>query len=146
MKTYSHTIRKAVILMTACLFLGGHALRQATGADLQPRRTTVAGSVLSQSARLVVWRLADLGNFVWVDLNIDGVPIANIGYGETYQGFLTAGRHVLSVLPTPDPKWPTRWQMILDVRAGQTYAFTAIGYSGNLILQPPGLPEIPRGR
>jgi hypothetical protein len=146
MKTYSHTIRKAVILMTACLFLGGYALRQATGADLQPRRTTVARSVLAQPARLVVWRFASLGNFVWVDLNIDGVPVANIGYGATYEGFLTPGQHVLSVLPTPDPKWITPWQMILDVRAGQTYAFTAIGYSGNLILQPPGLPEIPRGR
>jgi len=146
MKTYSHTIRKAVILMTAYLFLGGYALRQATGADLQPRHTTVAGSALAQPARLVVWRLADLGNFVWVDLNIDSVPVANIGYGGTYEGFLTPGRHVLSVLPTPDAKWPTPWQMILDVRAGQTYAFTAIGYSGNLILQPPGLPEIPRGR
>jgi hypothetical protein len=146
MKTYTHTIRKAVILMTACLFLGGYALSQATGADLQPRRTTVAGSALAQPARLVVWRFASLGNFVWVDLNIDGVPVANIGYGATYEGFLTPGQHVLSVLPTPVPKWITPWQMILDVRAGQTYAFTAIGYSGNLILLPPGLPEIPRGR
>jgi hypothetical protein len=146
MKTYSHTIRKAVILMTACLFLGGYSLRQATGADLQPRRTTVARSFLAQPGRLVVWRFASLGNFVWVDLNIDGVPVATIGYGETYEGFLTPGRHVLSLLPTPDPKWITPWQMILDVRAGQTYAFTAIGYSGNLILQPPGLPEVPRGR
>jgi hypothetical protein len=36
--------------------------------------------------------------------------------------------------------------MIVDVRAGQTYAFTAIGYSGSLILLTPGPPEIPRGR
>jgi hypothetical protein len=39
MKTYSHTIRKAVILMTACLFLGGYALRQATGVPTYSRVT-----------------------------------------------------------------------------------------------------------
>jgi hypothetical protein len=101
MKTYSDSIRKALILMTACLFLGGYASSQAIGANPQPRRTTVAGPDFVQpgngAARLVVWRIADLGNFVWVDLNIDGVPVANIGYGATYEGFLTPGQHVLPI-------------------------------------------------
>lgn len=149
-KTYSDSIRNALILMTACLFLGGLASSQAIGANPQPRRTTVAGPGFVQpgngAARLVVWRIADLGNFVWVDLYVDGVAVANIGYGETYEGLLPPGRHALSVLPTPAPKWPTPWAMILDVRSGQTYAFTAMGDSGNLILQPPGEPEFPRGR
>jgi hypothetical protein len=150
MKTYSDSIRNAFILMTVCLFLGGYASSQAIGANPQPRRTTVAGPGFVQpgnaAARLVVWRIADLGNFVWVDLYVDGVAVANIGYGGTYEGLLPPGRHVLSVLPTPNPKWPTPWAMILDVRSGQTYAFTAMGDSGNLILQPPGAPEFPRGR
>jgi hypothetical protein len=144
MKIY--TIRKAFILITACLFLGGYTLSLATAADLRPRRTTAAGLITVQPARLVIWRLADLGNSIWVDLSIDGVPVASIGYGETYEGFLAPGRHVLSVLSAPDPKWPTPWQVILDVRPGQTYAFTAISDSGKLILHPPGLPDIPRGR
>jgi hypothetical protein len=144
MKTY--TVCKAFILMTACLFLGGYTLSLATAADLRPRRTTAAGLITVQPARLVIWRLADLGQFISVDLSIDGVPVANIVYGETYQGFLAPGRHVLSVVSTPDPKYPAPWQMILDVRPGQIYAFTAISDSGKLILQPPGLPEIPRGR
>jgi hypothetical protein len=75
-----------------------------------------------------------------------GVALANIGYGRTYEGFLPSGRHVLSVLPTPHPKWPTPWQMVLDVRSGQTYTFTAMGNSGHLVLKAPGGLEIPHGR
>jgi len=73
---------------------------------------------------------------VIVDLYVDGVAVPPIGYGRTYEGFLPPGRHVLSVLPTPSPKWSTPWQMTLDVRTGQTYSFTAMGDGGgHLILE-----------
>jgi len=98
------------------------------------------------AARLVVRRIPDLGNFVYVDLYVDGVPVATIGYGRTYEGLLSPGRHVLSVVPTPNPKWPNPWEMTLDVRSGQTYSFTAEGDSGYLILRAPGGPERPRSR
>jgi len=151
MKTYCDSIRNGLILMIACLFLGGYDSSQAIGANPQPRRTTVAGPGFVQpgndAARLVVWRIADLGNFVYVDLYVDGVPVAAIGYGSTYEGFLPPGRHVLSVLPTPNPKWPTPTVMILNVRSGQTYSFTADGDgSGHLILRAPGGPERVRSR
>jgi hypothetical protein len=152
MKTYSYSSRNALVLMTTCLlFLITYAASQAIGANPQPRRTTVAGPGFVQpgndAARLVVWRIANLGNFVYVDLYVDGVPAAAIGYGSTYEGFLPPGRHVLSVLPTPNPKWPTRSVMILNVRSGQTYSFTADGDgSGHLILRAPGGPERVRSR
>jgi len=150
MKTYSDSIRNGLILMIACLFLGGYDSSQAIGADPQPRRVVVGPAVwqpVEGAARLVVSRIADLGNFVYVDLYVDGVPLAAIGYGSTYEGFLPPGRHVLSVLPTPDPKWPTPTVMILNVRSGQTYSFTADGDgSGHLILRPPGGPERVRSR
>jgi len=82
-----------------------------------------------------------------IHLSVDGVPVALIGYGRSYEGLLTPGRHVLSLLPTPNPKWPTPSAMILDVQSGQTYSFTADGDgSGYLILEAPGGPERPRGR
>jgi hypothetical protein len=99
------------------------------------------------AAHLVVRRLPGLGNRVIVNLSIDGVPVAAIPYGQTYRGLLPPGRHVVSVLATPHPKWPTPSQMILDVRSGHTYNFTATSDgSGNLILQAPGGPERPRSR
>ena len=140
MKTYSYRGRNALILMTTCLlFLSGYGTSQAMSSDAQSRRVAVAGSASVQpvrdDARLIVRRIPNLGYNVIVDLYVDGVAVAPIVYGHTYEGFLPAGRHVLSVLPTPSPKWSTPWQMTLDVRKGQTYSFTAMGDgSGHLIL------------
>jgi len=151
MKTHCCSRRNALILMTTCLlFLGPYATRQAMSSDAQSRRAGAAGSAVVQpverAARLIVYRDPSLGTFLIAHLHVDGVPVAVIGYGRTYEGFLSPGRHVLSVLPTPDPTWPTPSAMILDVRSGQTYSFTLIGDSGYLILEAPGGPERPRGR
>ncbi len=150
MKTYSYSGRNALILITCLLFLITYPVSQAMSSDAQSRRAGVAGSAVAQpvegAARLIVRRLPGLGNFVYVDLYADGVWVAAIGYGRTYEGFLPPGRHVLSVLPTPNPKWPSPLGMILDVRSGQTYSFTAMGDSGHLILEAPGGLERPRGR
>jgi hypothetical protein len=148
MKTYSGSIRGAIILMTTCLFLSGYASSQAVGADPKPRQRAGSAFVRSRDglAHLIIWRSPDVGRFVWVQLSADGVPIGNIGYGRNYEGVLPAGRHVLSLLPTPNPKWRTPSQMILNMRSGQTYAFTVTGNSGHLILRAPGEPELPRGR
>jgi hypothetical protein len=145
MKTYSKLSRSALTLMVTCLLLsGGYTVSQASS-DLQSHRTTVKGSAFVQSANvpasLIIERVANLGNFIYVDLYIDGTPVAAIAYGSNYEGLLPPGRHVLAVLPTPSPKWPTPWEMTLDVQSGQTYRFTAEGgYSGNLILVAPGGP------
>ena len=150
MKTYSHISRNALILMTmSLLFFSGYATSEASS-KAQSRRTAVARPAFVQpvrgAARLIIRRIPDLGNFVYVDLYVDGVAVATIGYGITYEGLLPPGRHVLSVLPTPNPKWPTPWEMTLDVRSGQTYSFTAEGDSGYLTLRAPGGAERPRGR
>ncbi len=152
MKTYRYSNRNALILMiTGLLFLSTYAASQAMSSDAQSRRAGAAGSVIGQpvegAARLIVRRDPALGNFLIAHLRVDGVRVAAIGYGRTYEGFLTPGRHVLSLLPTPNPKWPTPSAMILDVQSGQTYSFTADGDgSGYLILEAPGGPERPRGR
>ena len=99
------------------------------------------------AARLIVRRDPALGTFLIAHLRVDGVLVGVFGYGRTYEGFLSPGRHVLSLLATPSPKWPTPLGMILDARSGETYNFTAIGDSGHLILLPPEVAqERPRGR
>jgi hypothetical protein len=138
--------------MTACLlFLGPYATSQAMSSDAQLRRAGAAGSAVVQpverAGRLIVCRDPALGNFLIAHLDVDGVPVATIPYGRSYEGFLSPGRHVLSLLPTPNPAWRTAPAMILDVRSGQTYTFTAIGDSGYLILLPPEVAQArPRGR
>jgi hypothetical protein len=142
MKRYIYRSRKAFILMAMCaLFLSEYAASQAMGSEAQSRRVAVTRSAFAQTVkdpgRLIIRRIPNLGYNVIVDLYVDGDPVAPILYGHTYEGVLPAGRHVLSVLPTPAPKWRTPWQMItLDVRNGQTYTFTAMGDgSGHLILK-----------
>jgi len=142
MKTYSDSIRNGLILMITCLlFLGPYATSQAMSSDSQSRRAGAAGSAVVQpverAARLIVCRDPSLGNFLIAHLDVDGVPVAPIAYGRTYDGFLSPGRHVLSVLPTPNPAWRNPPAMALNVRSGQTYTFTLIGDSGYLILLPP---------
>lgn len=152
MKTYSYSNRNVLILMTTCLlFLSTYPASQAMSSDAQSRRAGAAGSAVGQpvggAARLIVSRDPALGNFLIAHLRIDGGPVAAIPYGRTYEGFLRPGRHVLSLLPTPSPKWLTPSAMVLDARSGQTYNFTLIGDSGYLILLPPEVAqERPRGR
>jgi hypothetical protein len=113
--------RKLVLTMTCLLCLAGHA-----GAGAPADEGT---------ARLIIHRIPTMGKFVFVQLYVDNVVIGAIAYGGTYEGFLKPGRHVLSALATPRPKWWERPPTIVDVRSGETYRFTVIGNgAGNLML------------
>ena len=111
MKTFSKLGRSVLTPMVTCLLLfSGYAVSQARS-DLKSGPGTVKGSAFVQSASgpasLIIQRIANLGNDVYVDLYIDGAPVAAIGYGSSYEGLLPPGRHVLAVLAIPSPKWPT---------------------------------------
>jgi hypothetical protein len=131
MKTNNYT-RKLLTLMTTCvLLLSTHGTSQASSSDTKSGR-----HALSNDGRLIVMRIPNLGNHVIVDLSVDGVAVRPIEYGQTYKGLLSPGRHVLSVVASPNAKWKTPSDIILNVRKGETYSFTAMGDgSGNLILK-----------
>jgi hypothetical protein len=140
MKAYSHNSRKVLTLTVGCLLFSAFTPSQAVAANAQRHHTAVAHPAFGQpgGARLIIWRIPNLGNRVVVNLWLDGAPLGLIVYGQTYDGFLPLGRHILSVTVSPFPKWPgRRMQIALNVRDGQTYCFTAIGdHSGDLILKP----------
>jgi hypothetical protein len=122
--------RRTIVLgITWLLCVAGYA-------GARTRATSGAPSD-GKPARLVVYRIPTMGKFVMVHLYVDNVVVGMMGYGDTYKGFLKPGRHVLSALATPHPKWLDRPPTIVDVRSGQIYAFTALGNGqGNLILRP----------
>jgi hypothetical protein len=143
MKTYSYRSRYALVLIATCLFLSGYTAKHALSYDAQLSRGDVTppifGRPVSSAARLNINRIADLGNFVIVRLWIDGMPAGSIGYGHTYEALLPPGRHVLTTMASPNPRWWIPSQMILDVRSGRTYNLVAMGDgSGHLILTVPG--------
>lgn len=128
--------------ISICLFVVA-AVNYALPADAQPRYEESAQPLLVKpggSARLIVRRIPNLGNRVAVSLWLDGAPFGVILYGQTFDNVLPTGRHVLSVTVSPRPKWPgIQSEIVLNVRSGQTYVFTAMGnHSGNLILKPAG--------
>ena len=132
MKTHRCSTRGAILLLVAWLSFSGLVSGQVLGAD---PRSPHAVAPSQAPARLVIRRMPNLGFNVIVRLWIDGQPAATLGYGHTYHGFLTPGRHVLAVLATPRSRSPIPWEMPLNVQSGQTYIFTATGGpSGNLVL------------
>ena len=131
--TYFYAKRRALLLALICLVFSAYALCQPARSEAQSAHVKAGPG--SAPARLIIRRNPNLGFNVIVRLWIDGAPAESIGYGHTFQGFLAPGRHVLAVLASPNPRWPTPWQLPLDVQSGRTYGFTAVtDGSGNLIL------------
>ena len=124
----NHNYRRALFLAITCLLcIVGQAGASPQAASSAPSNEGIA--------RLIVYRIPTMGKFVFVQLYVDNVVVDGIPYGSSYEGFVKPGRHVLSVLATPRPKWWERPPTTVDMRSGQTYRFTAIGNGqGNLIL------------
>jgi hypothetical protein len=129
----NYKYRRMLFLAITCLLcVAGHA-----GASTRPASGSPSDG---GSARLIVYRTPTTGKFVIVQVYVDDVMVGGIGYGGTYEGSLKPGRRVLSALATPRPKWKgERPSIVVDVRGGQIYRFTAVGNGqGNLVLQPRG--------
>src|SRR5437868_6222539 len=116
----NHNWRRTFVLVITCLVcVVGYA-----GASTRPSSGARSDAGM---ARIIVHRIPTIGKFVIVQVYVDNVVIGTIGFGGTYEGFLTPGRHVLSALATPRPVWHDRPPTIVDVRSGLTYSFTAKG-------------------
>jgi hypothetical protein len=119
------------LVMTCCLCLAGHVEAKTRDASATPSD--------GGSAHLTVYRTPATGKFVIVQIYDGDAMLGSVSYGGTFEGSLTPGRHVLSALATPRPKWRERPPTTVDVRSGQTYKFTAVGNGqGNLVLVPAG--------
>ena len=82
--------------------------------------------VTQGSAQLIIWRSANLGNRLSLNLWVDGKPIAPVSQGQTYRGSLSAGTHVVSALLVPNLLYLPPTKINLTAIPGKTYAYTAI--------------------
>jgi hypothetical protein len=139
---------KAIVLATL-LVLGTPAFAQQPSADTESPRLIVRRDshrhYRGESARLIIHRIPNLGVNVIVDLWIDGVVAGPIGYGHTFDGYISAGPHVITLLPTPNGLWKQQTNIPVNFRGGETYNFTAASdHSGRLILLGgPGATPVP---
>ena len=118
MKKYSSII---CILSLACagIILSGCETTQSGAASAPP----------PNSARLLVNRVANFGSDLSLVVSVDGKDVGSFTEGRNYRGYLTAGQHVITARVNPNLTGAGPAQKTLNVKAGQTYSFTA-GLSG----------------
>jgi hypothetical protein len=120
MKILNHVSGKLMILAIACSFAASTPIQA---------RVARSNSALARSqddARLVVSRAANFGTFQYLNLFVDGVHVADLGLGQSYDAVLPPGQHVLAVSTTPQVYRRTPpTQRLVTAEPGETYAFTA---------------------
>jgi hypothetical protein len=89
----------------------------------------------SSAGRLIIYRAANLGTGLFLDVNIDGANAATVGTGQTYTGSLSPGKHELSVILRPNQLFLSPTKKTLMVEGGKTYVFTAMWQGQNLVLR-----------
>ena len=115
MKILNYVSLKLIMIAIACSF--------AASPPLQAReaRSNSASARSEDGARLIVARAANFGTVEFLNLFVDGVRVANLGFLRSYEAVLPPGRHVLSV--SPELEYCTH--TIVNAEPGRTYAFTA---------------------
>jgi len=85
------------------------------------------GSAAAQSGgRLVILRAPNFGWNLALHLQIDGRSVASVVQGRSYDRFIPAGRHVLTVSAVPNMYFVDPTSIGLTVRPGHVYAFMAM--------------------
>jgi hypothetical protein len=90
------------------------------------RSGEIQASPSHEGGRLIVQRAANFGTDLIAQLLIDGKIVADIPRAQHYEDFVSAGRHVLTVLPVPNTEFRRPTSISLNVQSGQTYIFTAV--------------------
>jgi hypothetical protein len=97
---------------------------------------SLASTVASaDSGHLVIRRAANLGSGLFLNVSVDGKKVAALGKGHTYNGSLSAGPHVVSVIVIPNKMSLTPTLKNITVEKGQTYTFTAMWHGNRLDLK-----------
>ena len=110
-------------LACACVISVGCATNQPGAATAPPN-----------SGHLLVNRVANFGTDLFVVLSVDGKDVGSFGEGRNYDGYLSAGQHVITARPDPNRTGARPGRTILTVQAGQTYSYTAAWSGSNLVL------------
>ena len=117
MKISHYVSIKLVMIAIACSFAASTVIQAQ-----EPKENSVSGD----NARLVVTRAPNFGTLEFVNLFVDGVQVADLGFNQKYDAILSPGQHVVSMTTNPDIDANTPSPIYVSARPGQTYAFTAV--------------------
>jgi hypothetical protein len=93
--------------------------------------------------RLIVQRVPNFGWNLAVHLEIDGRSVATIVQGQRYDGWVPAGRHVLTVYKVPYVGYSEPTSTTVNVQPGWTYVLTAMWDSNLVFLHRSAVPLSP---
>jgi len=123
MKKYSSIIHIFTVAC-ACLIAVGCTTNQPGAATAPP----------PNSGRLVINRVANFGSNMALVVSVDGKDVGSFTEGRNYSGYLPAGQHVITARVDPNMTGAGPARKTLNVKAGQTYSFTAGLSGGNMTL------------
>jgi hypothetical protein len=89
--------------------------------------------------RVVVKREPSFGWNLAFQLQIDGRSVATLGPRHHFDGWLPAGRHLLTVVTASYAGLPQPTSITVNVEPGRTYVFTALWDSNLIFLHPAGV-------
>jgi hypothetical protein len=124
MKKYSSIIYIVSLACAGLIFTGC--------GTTQPSAATAP--IPANSGRLLVNRVANFGSNLVLVLSVDGKDVGNFTEGRSYSGYLSAGQHTIVARVDPNMTGAGPARKTLDVKAGQTYSFTAGLSGGNMTL------------
>jgi hypothetical protein len=88
--------------------------------------------------RVIVDRVPSFGWNLAFHLDIDGQSVGSIVQGRHFEGWVPAGRHVLTVYKVPRVGWNDPISTVVDVQPGWNDLFTAMWDSNLVYLRPGG--------
>ena len=100
--------------------------------------TSNAGQASHPPGRVVVKRVPQFGWNLAFNLQIDGRSAATLVQGHHYDGWLPAGRHLLTVYTASYVGLPQPTSITVNIEPGGTYLFTAVWDSNLIFLRPSG--------
>jgi hypothetical protein len=122
MKKYSSIIH-ILSLAGACLISAGCATQPGAATAPPPN-----------SGHLLINRVANFGSNMSLVVSVDGKDVGSFTEGRNYSGYLPAGQHVIVARVDPNQTGAGPARKTLNVKAGQTYSFTAGLSGGNMTL------------
>lgn len=139
--THNFASRLFLALAFACAISVPSIASQTSRTNLRsgsPRWANTPASMFSRDSnrggRLIVQRSANFGTRLVVHLWIDGRAVADIQRDRRYDGFMSAGHHVLTVLAVPNSEFRQPTSTDLTVQPGHAYVFIAVWESDRVVL------------
>jgi hypothetical protein len=104
---------------------------------------SIGTAAAQPAARLIILRAPNYGWNLAFRLEIDGHSVGTFVQGHHFDGWVPAGRHVLTVYNVPYATADQPTSAMVNFRPGWTYVFSAMWDSSLVFLKPAGLPLSP---